>query len=166
LEIERLIPNTWGHVVHLIEQDPDRAILFAVSVFILGVSLYLLYSVEIRMGRLRNGRKFWRGKMSGEQRARELVAERFTSALEDMWLNNEITLRQRNRMYAQLRRILNVRGLKPRKRIRKDTAIAVFLKDKAARGLEALKAMRPLPLPEPPAAKKTHAIVVVRKKKA
>jgi hypothetical protein len=56
--------------------------------------------------------------------------------------------------------------LRPPRRIRKNSAIAVFLKDKAARGLEALKIMRPLPLPEPPAPKKTHAIVVVRRKKS
>lgn len=123
--------------------------------------LYTVYNIKFKMRRLRNGRRFWRGKMSSEQLEHELVADAITDALERLYAENKITLRARNRWYSRLGKKHKLKDLFPRKRKKLSRFALIHLKDKAARGLEALKSMRPLPIPEP---KKSKALLVSRKK--
>lgn len=151
--LDRLLPRAAEGLLDYINGvDPVRLFLTALSLTLLLIAIYQLIVVQRMLGRLRNGKRFWwkRGTMSSELLEREMVADAVTNALEELYFQNKITLRARNRWYACIGKAHKLGDLMPRKRkVKKNTGYATYLKNKAATGLEQLKKLSPYPIPGP-----------------
>lgn len=85
-----------------INNDPVNAVVLFVAASLVVCALYCLYQVET-MKRIQRQkvRFYWRGMPMTARREVELISDAITDALEDLYYQEKITKKQRDRWYAR-----------------------------------------------------------------